>query len=482
MQSVKITSDKDNRLDFKNQLLNKVETALTPPPIPVEPEPEVIEILDKYSTWIPARLALESEELLPDFKKEEAYIPQHELAERATVKKSLLNKVEEFLTPVEEIEAAPVEIIEKYSNWTPARLSIEPQETLEPNFKVGETVIFPREVEKRTAIKQNLLNKIETSLVPVPAPVEVEPTSVEIVEKFAKGIPQHGTEEAEPFFSDTRIVIHPVILAADVPKRLAFKKSLLSKVNTSPITEEIVEPIIGEYSQRTIAPYGLDFEEANRPALIVSKLQETIVDFVPVIEEAPLPVLRLPENYGELNERALYGVLIRNTDLRHTSETANLALDVLAGRSSTQVEFVIVEAPKVVQPIVSVPESVVNVPEIIVSVQVEPVVIVPEPVIIEPFNFDLPSDWQSVPLSTLRTDLLATGATPEQVDAKMASLVEVHGKDLSVEDFEAETLSIDLPEEFNSWKPISQYIYLTKERLLTPDQANTVVYNSNLEH
>src|ERR1051326_3688201 len=98
MQSVKFTDDKGNRKDFKNRLQSKIETTLTPPPLPEEPTPEPIEIVEKYSTWVPARLALESEELFLDFKKEEEFIPQGEIVQREAVKTNLSKKIENSAT------------------------------------------------------------------------------------------------------------------------------------------------------------------------------------------------------------------------------------------------------------------------------------------------------------------------------------------------------------------------------------------------
>lgn len=557
MQSIKITSDKENREDFKNRLQNKIEAALVPPFIPEEPEPEPVEVIEKYSKWVPARLALEPEELLPDFKKEENFIPQGEITKRDSIKHNLLNKVETANSTVGNLDEVPVEIVEKYSNWAPARLSLEPQEVLSPEFKDTQPPISPYEIEKRASIKDAILNKVESSI-NRPAPVEPEPATIEIIEKysewvpagfaleaeedfpsgsskdelfvplrdldkrasikqkllnkvensvvsepvepepveiinkFSSGIPQRSMEPVEPVFPDARRILEPEVLNLDVPKRVKFKNSLLKKVNHASIVEPVTEEpvIIEDFSQRTITPYGLDFEEVDFPPLNVSDIQETIEDFVPVTEEAPIPVLRLPYNYGDLDERALYGLLIRNPDLRHTSQTANLALDVLSGRSSVPVEFEIVSVPvpvvEVPPPMVSVPETIVRVPEPIVEVP-EPIVEVPEPVVevpepvVEPFDFNLPVDWETIPLSTLRTDLLAMGATPEQVDAKMKELTP-KADHKTVQNNQKETLTVDLPQEFSSWKPNSQYLYLTKERKFTPDQANSVIWEFNLEN
>lgn len=684
MQSVAITTDKDNRLDFKNKLLSKVETALIPPTLPAELELDEVEIIDKYSTWVPVGSQLDSEEFSPDFKKDADYIPQHELEERASVKRGLLNKVEGSLIPVEVIEPTPIEIIEKYSNWAPACLSLEPEETLLPEFKSTEVSISPweeekkaaieaallspkieitppvavtprpveiiekyskgiparsvetnepffpepvrgdtssrdssftphSELEKRASFKSNLLNRLETALTPeqvaveqapveiiekyshwspsrlalkpqesllpefkveetilspyelekrqtvlakadqvpvakevkeapvpeiieqysdwTPArlaiqpedkflpepikedsfipnreldkraeikhalaskldgilspviPVEVEPPVIEIIEKFSAGIPKIDPKPMDSIFEvATRSTNIP---QGDIPKRVTFKDNLMKKINTLPLAAESLETIevVGDFSQRTVVPYGLDFEDAKIPKLVVSELQESIVDFIPVDEEPVIPVLRIPENYGEMDERALYGILIRNSDLQHTSETANLTLDVLAGRSSRQVEFVIVDAPKPI--IIPSANPIIKAPVIqeVFETQPSKVEIVKPIVIKEPemVEFALPSDWQRIPLATLRTDLLSTGVTPEQVDARMAALVHKTEAPM-VDKVVAENFTIDLPEEFNSWKPNSQYIYLTKERKLTPDLANSVIWEFNLEH
>lgn len=472
----------EKRVSIKQNLLNKLETSLIPAPVEIEVP---IEIIDKYSEWTPAGFALEAAEaLLPEGKRdEESFVLTREQEKRADIKHSLSNKVEEALVPpVPAVEPEPIEILDKYSNWAPARLSLEPQEVLSPEFKPTETVVFPREQVKRVEIKHNLSNKVEESLIP-PAPTP-EPEPIEIIDKYSMGIPQHPMEDSDPVFPDARRVLKPTVLNLDVPKRLAFKETLMKKLNTLPMVEEKLETveIVGDYSQRTVTPYGLDFEEANRDPLVVSdiqaNLQATIADFIPVDEEPVVPVLRIPENYGDLDEQALYGVLIRTSDLRHTSETANLVMDVLAGRSSRQVEFVIVEAPK---PVVA-PKKVKVKTQAPVTTEtlevIEPKIVASKPKApeLESFAFDIPSDWNSIPLSVLRNDLLSTGATPEQVDAKLASLVQKPARDPKTETTHSiNTMRVEIPVDFGSRRESDRYSYLTKVALLSPELAHEAI-------
>lgn len=486
-------SEQEKRADIKHSLSNKVEEALVPPVLASEPAP--IEILDKYATWVPARLSLEPQEVLsPEFKNDELVLSPHEQEKKEKIESSLSSKVDESLIPPAP-EPAPIEIVEKYSNWAPARLSLEPQDVLSPEFTPNETVVFPREQVKRVEIKQSLSNKVEEALVPPVSVPAVEPESIEIIDKYSMGIPQHPMEDTDPIFPEARRILAPTALNTDVPQRLNFKENLLKKVNTLPVVVEKSETveIVGEYSQRTVTPYGLDYEEVNKTSVVAlestvdstSRLQESIADFKPVTEEPVVPVLRLPENYGELEERALYGVLIQTSNLRHTSETANLTLDVLAGRSNRAVEFEIVETPKpvVIQPVAPV----IKAPVVLETYEPEPLkievkkpVVVKEPELVE---FDLPSDWASIPLSVLRTDLLSTGATPEQVDAQLAILtVKKPEQVLTVETSKTEEPAINLPEEFKSWKPSSQYLYLTKELKTTPELANSIIWEFNSEN
>lgn len=479
-------SDRPKRISFKDALSNKIEGALTPS---IEESVQPVEIIDRYATWTPARFKLETiDGLLPEPKKEEFTVPFKESEKRAWIKDHLLNKVEVALTPVQEETVEPIEIIEKYSNWAPAKLEIEPKDDLLPEPRKEDFVIPPREILKRAEIKHNLLNKIEEAVNPVVIE-ELEPEPVEIVEKFSSGIPQRVLEPMEPFFQENNKVLNPDLIGTDNPKRAAFKESLLKKVNSTFVTEKIETPIeIVGYEPRTIVPFGLDFERAPIEPLIIGEFkEETITADSKEVFEPVITTLLLPENYQSLDERALYGVLIRNTELKHTSETANLTLDVLARRSSQQVEFVVIESPK---PIEAKPiETKVIEPSSLVAEVIEPELIISKPTIksepiiqvpIEPFDFVLPADWHNIPLSTLRTDLLATGATPEQVDAKLASLVQTDSSVVqdSVEslDIENQDPVVNLPEEFSTWKAYSQYIYLTKERNLTPDQANSIVW------
>lgn len=447
----------------------------------VEPSTPEIEVIEKYSNWAPARLAIEPEDkLLPEPVKEEPFIPHRELEKRVDIKNTILDKVENSLTPKTpetKPEVTPIEIIEKYSNWAPSRISMEPEDRLLPEPKREEVVITPREAAKRVDIKQAMMDKFGNSLIPEESEPEVVP--IEIIEKYAHGLPKIDPKPMDPIFSDE--TKSPYVPQGDISKRITFKDNLSKKISSLPSVVPEKEIVVGEYSQRVVTPYGLDFNDIKLPSLQVSELQETIVDFVPVIEEPVIPVLRIPENHGELDERALYGVLIRNSELQHTSETANLTLDVLAGRSSRAVEFVVIEIPKQVK-VQPTPVKKKEISPVIETKSVEAKVTVAESVkILEPFDFDLPSDWSEVPLATLRTDLLSTGATPEQVDAKMASLVEKTNSPVVDETME-ENFTIDLPEEFKSWKPTSQYLHLTKERKLTPEQANAVIWEFNLEN
>jgi hypothetical protein len=624
-QSKVITSDKETRDNFKNKLLNKVELAVAPPiPETVDSEePVQVEIIEKYSTWVPARLSMEPEELLPDFKKDESFIPQGELEKRAATKHKMLDKIENSTIPIVETQSTPVEIIEKYSSWVPARVTLEPEEAMLPEGKkeekfipqgdldkrqfaksnllnkVAQTlntveseeiqeveiiekystwvparlalepedkftpelvdkepIISPREADKRVSIKSlihnkveaalapptvedevkpdpieivekynkwvparlalqpeemlpdykreasfipvreidkrqiiksNLLNKVEEALTPV-SEIVVESEKIEIIEKYSFGIPQHGTTSAEPIFSDSRQTVITNNVNLDVPKRIVFKNNLLKTVRKS-INNQIyeTEPVeIVDYSERSVIPFDLDFPEIKiAPLNIVDIPKDTVVS-EPIIEESVVPVLLLPANYEDLDERALYGLLIRDPELKHTSETANLALDVLAGRSSKLVEFTVVKAkevntkyaskkrkkkadPKSIETLESLPDS------------VQP--IIEAPVIKEPEIIDivLPEDWRQIPLSVLRTDLLSTGVTPEQVDAKLFSLVSNQTFDdescfICKEESIDSTVKENLPDDFTSWKPNSQYLYLTKELKLTPEYSNEIIW------
>lgn len=414
MQSVVITSDQENRLDFKKRLLGKIETALTPPSPELEPDPIQVEIIEKYSKWVPARFALEPEELLPDFKKEESFVPHREIEKRADIKNDLLKKIEASLNPIE-IVSEPVK-------------------------------------------------------------------EAQIIDKFANGIPQRSMTDADPVFPEARRILKPVALNTDTASRVAFKNRLLKKIETARINEPNLDNNIEivDYSQRTISSYGLDFEEAKVSKIIVSEPNEEVIIASAPVEAEPL-ILRLPENFQDLNEKALYGLLIRDPELMHSSESANLTLDILAQRTPVKAEFIVISKPKL-EP-VQVPVKTARVLEDLPVLKVEilePVMpMAKEPELVE---FDLPSDWKTIPLSVLRTDLLATGATPEQVDAKLAYIVKKESKSPSPKKTETQELSINLPSEFNSWKPNSQYLYLTKELKLTPEQANGVIWEHRLEN
>lgn len=484
--------EEEKRDTVNRRSLDKIAEVPTASQVEVEPE-----IIDKYSTWAPARLSIEPEdELLPEFKKEALVVTPREAEKRVSIKKGILDKIEEALIPpVAPIvkEPEPIEIVEKHSTWVPAFLAMQSEELL-PEFKKDKPIITAREVEKRQSIKQGILGKIEQSL--TPPMVEVEP-EIEIIDKYSKGLPQHFSEAAEPIFPDARRILNPISRDLDVPKRLAFKNKLLNKLNSIPEPQTIAPIEVVEYTDRVVNSYGFDYPELKNPITPepIIDLQNSIVDFQPVIDEAPVPVLLLPDNYGDMDERALYGILIRDAELKHTSETANLALDVLAGRSSTKVEFTVVNKPKPINtPKV---KKVLEIPVIIeAAAEGKPIGAIEHSVYVdvqpEMIDFDLPADWKFIPLSTLRTDLLSTGATPEQVDAKMASLVKIDDVaelvlDVSVcpigqlstkPDAAQATMVEELPEGFKTWKPNSQYIYLTKELKLTPEKANDLVFNS----
>lgn len=470
--------DADKREILKSGMLDKVKESLTPPIIEVEPE---IELSDKYLDWIPARYAMEPEELLPEYKKEANFIPNREIEKRQSIKFTLSKHLEDSLTPdISDVEpeSVPIEILEKYSTWIPARFDRKPDELL-PEFKEYKSAISPRELENRESIKHNMFNRLTQSMIPTSLDSGQEASVVEIIDKFAMGIPQYSQESFGTVFPEPRRILEPEINVTDIPKRLSFKDNLFKKIATplSDVDNHQVE--ILDYSQRSTTQLGFDFEESKDISIIVSDESEIQNNAVEIVTEPLMPILLVPENYAEFDEGTLYGILIRNPDLKHTSETANLTLDILYGRSTNPVELVIIPNEVVIPPIVK-ETKVQPVLESIVEANVP--MVVPSPVVnkVETFaDIKLPDDWKTVPLSVLRTDLLSTGVTPEAVDFKLASMVSANSKDLINVGSEFEELIIELPESFGSWKSNSQYIYLTKELKLTPEKANSIIWELN---
>lgn len=502
MQSKVQTTDKDNRLDYRQRLQSKIEAALNPPAPAPEIESAPVEIIEKYSRWVPARLASEPvDELLPEFKKEEPFIPQGDVEKRASLKQNILNKVSESLLPlVEEVEP-PVEIIEKYSQWAPARLiGGEPAETIPPEFPKRKLAIPDRETEKRVSIKQRYANKISESLTPlVESESELE-SEIEVIDRYAQGIPQRSFEEPEPLFTDLQRDNNPWgPSVADEPKRTAFKNRLEKRVQSiTTVKPDTSKPIeIVDYSQRSITPYGLDFEETKRDPLPIVEPQKLVEGFTLVPEEPLVPVLRLPENYQELDEKALYGILIRTPGLQHSAESANLALDILTGRSVRKAEFEIIsdspvtETQNIAHPVVkntieiqdqfkpqdeakrteAVQRLMGKIDQLLTSHEEDS----------EEFESGVFEISETIDLtvspSVLRTDLLLQGLKPERVDKILSYLFNpapVKTMENIVEP--KEELFLDLPKNFSQWKPNEQYIYLTKELKLTPETANTIVF------
>lgn len=123
-------------------------------------------------------------------------------------------------------------------------------------------------------------------------------------------------------------------------------------------------------------------------------------------------VLLLPHNYKEFNESELYFILTNNRELQHTYQSAYLAIDLLYER---------IEDPQRV---------------------FKTVVLKSGP--------SLPEDC--------RPREKGTSFSPK------------------IKEDTGEARFIDVPESFKSWKSTDQYTYLTKERKLTPELANEVVY------
>lgn len=223
-----------------------------------------------------------------------------------------------------------------------------------------------------------------------------------------------------------------------------------------------------------------------------------------------ITVLHLPHNYKELSEPELHFSLVSNKELQHTYKSAYLTEDILYGRvdaQNTKFRVIIlkspVEIPEYVKeaslPITHPTLSLRPLPEdsgparkaaeevkreqIIQSLSEKAETTPSKPLVEEveltQADIVLPDDWQEVPLSVLRTDLLSKGLTPEQTNIYLASLLQVTKRIEPAPEAILEELTVDLPEEFNSWKSNEQYIYLTKDRKLTPEQAHGVIWNSH---
>lgn len=227
---------------------------------------------------------------------------------------------------------------------------------------------------------------------------------------------------------------------------------------------------------------------------LASKTQKTASPS-PGIE--PERVLFIPDNYEGLSEAGLHHVLTQTVELGHSHDSAMLAMDIILERipCPENIQFRIVKLVKAKE---EPKQRIVNVESIYIpdtdipkreefkksladkidSVLNSPP---PQPIIeeeVKPIEFTLPEDWRQIPSVMLRTDLLSQGLTPEQTNTVMSSLKEPEFRvERLVEEDRIEELLVDLPEEFSTWRFNEQYIYLTKDRKLTPERANEVIYN-----
>lgn len=490
--NVVITTDRSNRVAFKDRLLNKVELSLTPP-VEENIDTEPIEIIERYATGLPSILK-PVEEFLPEVKRpSSSFILDSDVPKRISTKNRFLHQVEQSLIPVEEVEPVPVEIVERYAHGLPKQGVITPHH-LEPEVRHIYPSMPDREIPKRVEIKRALLDRVEHSLTP-PVLEQVEPAPIEIIERYAYGIPNQLSDMPEIITELGKS--SQFILDSDVPKRIDAKDRLRKKIQSLRVEDPVVKPVeIVGYSQRVVSSVGYDFAPINRPTVFIAPEENPISVPEIVSVENLIPVLRLPSNYEDLDERALYGVLIRNPALQHTSETANLALDVLAGRSIKSVEFEIIgntvplerfdphisEADPVIIPDQFKPqddEKRVSYASILAdkvrslseSSNDEPDVAPDYHSVLSP-----PAGWDTVPLSVLRTDLLNVGGTPEQVDMLLSLWTEKPKVEQPQVVASAGEELVDLPEFFTTLSVRDKYIYLTRVLRFTPEKADEVIY------